>query len=399
MNGWKHFTQTVLAVIVGVTILAGGLIAYFTVSGDETHGKPCLTEGCEIEPRAKADGAILTVESLATIGSKTAALVLFNFQDDTSQPFTPALAAGRMFTDPTSVAAYYNEATWGKIGWTGLSADEAGDTFGWVTIPYDTATVPLGCQIRAWADAADAAAGIDHDAYDRIVYVFPHNRCPWAGAAPVNDPSNVFLNGTVGVATIAHELGHTFGLPHANGYKCRDAAGAPVAISTSCVSQEYGDPHSVMGCCISRHFHNENLSRLGVLAPENVLTLGVRDSGTYTLTNAEQPTASVVAIKVPKRWSRGGHNVHEYYWLEYRRPFGLFDNFPADYSVVNGLSIRFSFGNTNLIDNSPSDFPSFSESALLVGQSFHDGVAQIKMTVLSRTDNDITVEIIFRARQ
>lgn len=391
MNGnWlKIYTASIAAL---VTVIAGVTI-FLMARGEIEHGKPCLTETCEIKPRVKSNGQLLTVTSLSTLGPKTAALVLFNFQNNQSQPFTPEVAAGRMFTNPTSLAAYYNEATWGKITWTG-------DTFGWVTIPHDTATVPLGCDIREWADAADAAAGIDHFAYDRIVYVFPNNSCPWSGAAPVNDPSNVFIKASsFGTSIIAHELGHTFGLDHANGYKCRDGAGIPVAISTNCNSQEYGDPHSPMGSG-SRHFHNENLSRLGVLAPGNILTLDTRrnSSGTYTLTNAESPTSSVVAIKVPRVTAQGGNNVHQYYWLEYRRPFGVFDNFSAGSSTVNGLSIRFSFGATNLIDNSPSESPSFNESALLVGQTFYDAAARVRMTVVSRTDTDITVAIDMRTR-
>ena len=64
---------------------------------------------------------------------------------------------------------------------------------------------------------------------------FPRNECAWAGS---RWGKRALLNGTLTVANTAHELGHTFGLPHAQAWSC-----AP----RPCGVVNYGDPYDTMG--------------------------------------------------------------------------------------------------------------------------------------------------------
>lgn len=97
---------------------------------------------------------------------------------------------------------------------------------------------PSGCSlppVKAAASAAAVAAGFDPMKYDRVVYIHPDAGCPWSG---VTLAATVFLNGAVTTHLVAHELGHSFGLGHANLTDCR---------KHGCGALEYGDPYDTMG--------------------------------------------------------------------------------------------------------------------------------------------------------
>jgi hypothetical protein len=97
---------------------------------------------------------------------------------------------------------------------------------------------PIECsipQIRSAAGSAARAVGYDPVAYERVVYIHPAAGCPWSGATQAN---SVYLNGSFSQRLVAHELGHAFGLPHANTTSCR---------RHGCPTLEYGDPYDTMG--------------------------------------------------------------------------------------------------------------------------------------------------------
>jgi hypothetical protein len=100
---------------------------------------------------------------------------------------------------------------------------------------YDIAPACNQLTIAYTADDAARAAGYDPSSYDRIAYLFPENECPWTGA---RWGKRAFLNGTLTVPNTAHELGHTYGLPHAQAWSC-----AP----RPCGVVNYGDPYDTMG--------------------------------------------------------------------------------------------------------------------------------------------------------
>jgi hypothetical protein len=85
------------------------------------------------------------------------------------------------------------------------------------------------------ARAAAASLGFDLSAYDRFVYVFPDTVC---GAVGVGIGRDVMIAHPTGLSSLGlvHELGHTFGLPHASSALC-----------ANCAIREYGDLWSVMG--------------------------------------------------------------------------------------------------------------------------------------------------------
>ena len=131
---------------------------------------PC--RGREHRRDKRADGPHFAAGS-----TKRVAVVLFNFSNDSSQPYTPAFAEGVAFTNSSSVAAYYAASTWGNVS-------ISGEVFGWYTIPSSNS----GCSYSTWASQANTAAsnaGVNLGAYDNVVYAFPSaSGCGLGPASP-----------------------------------------------------------------------------------------------------------------------------------------------------------------------------------------------------------------------
>jgi M6 family metalloprotease-like protein len=321
--------------------------------------------------------------------TKRIAVVLFNFSNNTTQPYTPAFAAGVAFTNAQSVAAYYTETSWGQLTLTG-------DVFGWYTIPDSSAATPA-CQYSTWATSANAqaaAAGVNLSTYDHVVYAFPSAPgCGWSGLA--NMPGrNSWLNGTsaMGLRVMAHELGHNFGTHHSSTLNCTvGGVRVSIAATSACTPVEYGDPFSVMGAASQYHHTNVSRGNFGWLQAANTQT--VTTAGDYTLRSigAYNPTG-VQVLRVLRA-------TNSYLTLEFRQPYGTFDTFSAGAPVVNGVSVRIAAGystrtQSQLIDATPAT-SSFTDAPLLVGGTITDPVSGVSITTLSVSASGATVRIGF----
>jgi hypothetical protein len=155
---------------------------------------------------------------------------------------------------------------------------------------------PAGCSlpaVKAAASAAAVAAGYDPVKYDRVVYVHPDAGCPWSG---VTLAATVFLNGAVTTHLVAHELGHSFGLGHANLTDCR---------KHGCGALEYGDPYDTMGVG-SGDFSAKAKFELGWLTKVSRVT----KNGTYDLAPIERASSAPQGFVVT--------TANDQYWIEYR---------------------------------------------------------------------------------
>lgn len=302
---------------------------------------------------------------LAATGTRTVAVILFNFSNATSQPWTPASVRGVVFDNPNSVDEYYRDASYGKLALSG-------DVFGWYTI----AATNAGCAYTTWASQARSAAiaaGVNVNAYQHIVYAFPQaSSCGWAGLAYLPGSSS-WINGAMTLRVVGHELGHNFGVHHASTLACT-TNGTPSTFGDSCTQSEYGDPFTIMGSAQTRHHVNWHRAQLGWVPEVQPLS-----SATVLLTPAELSGAS------GRFWV--SRNDGTFLNFEFRQPFGLFDNFSPGDPVVNGVSIRIapalsSLVQSKLLDANPTT-SSFLDSALGVGQTVVDPSTGISITTLS----------------
>jgi alpha-tubulin suppressor-like RCC1 family protein len=190
---------------------------------------------------------------------------------------------------------------------------------------------------------------------------------------------------------VAHEFGHDFAqLQHANAYQCswNDLEVALAPDLADCTERYYGDPSSVMGETL-HDFTVLERSELGWISSSNMKT--VTTSGTYTIAPVEMkaPTG-VVGIQIARS------DITDIL-LEFRQPYGIFDNYDADDPYVNGVIVRLedtSMLETNLLNTNPTS-SSENGAPLAVGRSFYDPTSGVKITTLSVSSSGAQVYVDF----
>lgn len=345
--------------------------------------------------------------AIGAAGQKKMAIILFNFQDKTDEPFTKEEVRAKVYDDADD---YYQEISFNKLSISGYnSSNGEQDVYGWYTIPNNASD----CEIYSWADAAKKIAAeknnFNENNYSNIMYFFPRNgNCPWSGLGNTGSLTSnnnwtyeTWFNNNTNSYVIAHELGHNFGAIHASSYTCYDGNKNTVSISNDCSVLEYGDPFDVMGTGSSpNHMSSFNKTQLGWLDSQNVQN--VEEDGTFTLYPIEKKSSGIQAIKIPRGTYSESADYDDYYFLEYRRPYG-YDDFNESDAVVNGISIRLvkSYAPANnedsyLIDTTPGSNNNYDEhldGALLTGKTFKDDIANIEIKTIKVSAESADVEI------
>src|SRR6476661_7279336 len=182
--------------------------AHVSASGRLSAGTLLLYSGGNVKQTGGGgSGGGSTTPSIPvpnTFGTQSILVMLVNFQDDATQPYTIADAQS-MFFGPVN-----NFIVEGSYGQTSLT----GNVVGWYTIPDSVTTCNI-YQIATDSQNAAVAAGVNLSNYSRYVYAFPFNSaCGFAGASNVGgNPSQSWINtAPLDLHTIDHELGHALGL-------------------------------------------------------------------------------------------------------------------------------------------------------------------------------------------
>ena len=177
--------------------------------------------------------------------------------------------------------------------------------------------------VVAPARAAADQAGFDATRYDDVIYTIADSHCGFHG---VTWGHEVMLTRQPSLQLLVHELGHAFGLGHAQASDCITAAGL-------CGLEETGDPFSPMGSGEVDFSVYEKVT-LGWIRPQPHVTAPRR----YVLATPTSISRLAQALIVDTEAGA--------WWIEYRsRPF-------------RGLLFRF-------VDNSVVPSP-FAESAVLI---------------------------------
>jgi hypothetical protein len=325
-----------------------------------------------------ASGSVTTsaaeVATAVAASTRRVALIMINFRNDSSQPWSKDFASDTVFGQGSSVATYYDEVSYG-----GMTL--GGTVFGWYTIASDN----TGCRYGEWGSAALAASSIDVADYTNIIYAFPRTAdCQWSGLSTVGG-KYAWINGAMTVRTVGHELAHMMGVHHASALNCV-SNGARVTWSSNCTKSEYGDPFSIMGTG-TRHLHNWHRAQIGWV-PEMIT---VTSSGEYEVAPAEM-TDQPRLVRV----ARGDGT---FLYFEFRQPFGTFDKFGSGASATSGVTIRVAPDKptrtqSQLLDMTPSTH-SFDDAALIVGRAFTDPMSGVTVSTGSVSANAATVSVRF----
>lgn len=348
--------------------------------------------------RATLCSALLLLVSLfavaparaATTGEQKIAVILVNFQDAATQPIAPGAVQTMVFG---TVSDFYWEASYQKTFFSG-------DTFGWFTIPVSKAGCDIDLIARE-ADKAATAAGANLAAYSRLVYLFPQAGCTASGYNSGSTlPSRTWVMGNnFSAATIAHELGHNFGLLHSQTIDC----GTQV-LGASCTTKSYGDPADTMGYGATAHFNAFQKELLGWLGGSGQPPITrVTSSGTYAIGAYEAAGTKALALKIPKGVDpTTGRMTH--YYVEYRQPLG-FDGTLADFgNLTRGVLLHTGVEgdgfSSYLLDTTPdsvpaSTFDDVEDGALELGRTYADATAGISIRLVSADAGQAVVEVLF----
>ena len=322
----------------------------------------------------------------STLGDLRTLVVLVNFQDNPTEPYTVAEAQQAVFG---TVSDFYLENSYRQ---TWLS----GDVVGWFTIAL-TSTICDMNTLASQAASAASAAGVNLSAYTHHVYAFPKNACGGLGLSTVGgNPSQSWINGTLALGVIGHELGHALGVWHSHALDCGTAVLGP-----SCIIFGYGDTFDIMGNTDPGHFTAFQKERLGWLSSGiSPQMTTVQSDGTYVIDSYEMTGTGPKALKILKSID-ATTGQKTWYYVEYRQPIG-FDGFLADYSnVLNGVLIHTGSEATGdssyLLDMTPNsgslNFQDWSDPALMGGQSFHDPDSGMIMTTQWVTATQAAVSV------
>jgi 5-hydroxyisourate hydrolase-like protein (transthyretin family) len=336
----------------------------------------------------KAVGSEPTTNSLSnTTGEKRVLVILVNFQDKATQPFTVEQARNVTFNTTSN---YFYENSYGQTWLTG-------DVYGWYTIPMSSTVCDKNAIGLAARQAAESAGAVITN-YDHLVYAFPSNACTFSGSSTIGgNPSQSWVNHFYTVSTLGHELGHGLGLYHSRSLDC-----GVESVGQSCTSSEYGNVFDIMGGGATAHMNLFQKERLGWLNQAGVPPIEtVTSSGTYWVDAYETATSNVKGLKILKSIDPVS-GKKTWYYLEHRTPTG-FDSYLAssNYNVINGVSIHQGSETSGvenyLLDMTPAT-TSWYDPALTVGQTFSDPAAGITITVLSADNSGATVRVEMNAQ-
>jgi hypothetical protein len=348
------------------------------VSGLRVDNAIAIDSG-QSDIRRVADATTSSVEATTvvpnTFGAQKTVILLVNFSNNPVQPYTTAQANSVAFTTTSN---FDLENSYGQTWLTG-------DVFGWFTIPL-TSTICDPATLGLQAQSAATAAGVNLTNYDHYVYVFPGNSCAFGGLATVGgSPSHAWINGSLALGVLGHEMGHNLGLLHSHSLDCGN-----VVLGTPCTMVEYGDTVDIMAMA-SYHFNAFQKERLGWLnyGSSPPLTT-VTASGTYTIGPLEAMGSESKALKIP----RG--TTGSFFYVELRQGLGFDAKLASNTNITNGVVVHLAspsdWNSSDLLDMTAGT-SSWADPALTVGQNYTDSTSGVSITVnaVSATGASVTV--------
>jgi M6 family metalloprotease-like protein len=314
-----------------------------------------------------------------TIGAKNVLVIRVDFSDRAGDPKssgggTTYSAAFVQNIADSQVKPFYAQSAYGQ---TSLNFTVTTQLY---RMPQPASTYALaGSNTQLHTDAR-AAAGANYTVtnYDRVIVLFTYlgtsaiagSQITYGGLADLG-ASRVWVNGEFDFRVVSHELGHTYGLNHANLWQVADGS----AISATGTNTEYGDDFDTMGANFansqSTDFNPWFKNLLGWAADSQVQTATA--TGTYRINRFDNSTGTgTLALKIAKDATRS-------YWIGVRR------NFTSNASMSHGAYVIWGFNSnqqSRLLDlTTPGT--SVSDAALAVGQTLVDSAANLSFRVVA----------------
>lgn len=356
-----------------------------TLRGVRSHGM--LTDAVVTRLRRAARPSLAAVT-----GTRKVAVMLVNFTNDRSQPWTPAQIDAEWNTNSDSIAHFFGEESYGQL-------QVQATVVGWYQLPISGATCDTN-QIAASGNQAATAAGVNLNAYQNVVYAFPfQSGCGgWAGLGMINGPLT-WNNGYAASQNVfEHELSHNLGLHHAASIRCGSVAIA--ANLATCTYSEYGDPFDIMGSSWQGSSFSGGVTDGATSNGRQIGELGWLGGGdTRTITASGDYTIAPLTTSAGVRVLRIARGDGTYLWLDYRQPDTYYDTWAASDPEVNGVEVHIDsdYGNitqTELVDTTPAT-NTFADAALTVGHTVTDPKSGAVITTTAAGPSGATVHVAY----
>ena len=338
-----------------------------------------------VEPTVKSAGTISPAnEALPatpwTVGNKKVLIIRVDFSDLTGDPKSGGTTYTSGYVQDLSDAQlnpYFARSSFGAATLTNTVTTQVYRLPKTATYYATTGTGGAHTELHTAARTA-AAAHYTIASYDRLVVLFSSlaglagSKITYAGLANVGGP-NAWINGEFAFRVVAHELGHTFGLRHANLWKVTD--GNPVSTATTATTAEYGDDFDTMGANFANDprtdFNPWFKNLLGWIADSQVLT--VTSTGTYRINRFDHVTGTgTLALSVTRDSTRN-------YWIGARRTFTTHATMQHGAYVIWGYNTNQA---SNLLDlGTPGT--DVSDAALALGATLLDPVGNVSIKTLA----------------
>lgn len=216
--------------------------------------------------------------------------------------------------------------------------------------------------------------GYDVSQYDHDIVAYTGGPGTFSGLGYVGSRGIWLRTITAGIAS--HELGHNFGLWHANSW---DTGG--VSTIGSGGNMEYGNVFDTMGVASAgdRHFSAWEKSRLNWL-PRQSFVHQVHTSGTYRLHAFDQSRldpGNRYALAISKDRARE-------YWVEFRQKSFNGNKWVRDGILLNWAPWADSNSGAQLLDTTPGSPDNRDDAAIVIGRTFSDLESGIHITPIGK---------------
>ena len=351
-------------------VIANGEVVYLCDGSHTEVFERLLIQGESSSGGAQSFTGVLPAVSTPAVGVVKVLFIPAIFPDQNETPITEAGAYDMM----KQTADFYQSNSFGRLTLVATVTPP-------VRMPHN----------RAWYAGKDTTSGYIKEidglslemshakdearkaGYDWQDYHATIVRANGGGRAPTSfgGGGNVWMR-VDSVSTATHEIGHAFGLAHANYWETNGAS-----VIGPGGNVEYGDSYDNMGTGNPPNAHYNAQAKNQVKWMPDEFAPAITSSGTYRLYRLDQP-----ALEPGKRYGlRIKKDNDRTYWGEYRLLGG--NNWTNSGMLLGWKWPNNSGGNLQLLDTTPGSLNAKSDAGVTVGRTFSDHENGIHLTTLA----------------